>query len=77
MNSIVGSWLRLEKPKSSGQIEVRGMAEFHNGHSFPSLFRIFFGRTVRIGILPMTATKVYWFVAWGDSSEGEKPCSCI
>ncbi|CAM6049375.1 unnamed protein product [Sphagnum compactum] len=70
VNSIVGSWLGLEKPKSVGQLEVRGMAEFHNGHNFPKLFRVFIGRTVRIGIMPMTATKVYWFVVWNDSSEG-------
>jgi 2-polyprenyl-6-methoxyphenol hydroxylase-like FAD-dependent oxidoreductase len=69
-NSIVGSWLGLEKPKSVGQLEVRGMAEFHNGYNFPKLFRVFFGRKVRIGIIPMTATKVFWFVDWNDSSEG-------
>ncbi|CAK9213343.1 unnamed protein product [Sphagnum troendelagicum] len=70
LNSIVGSWLGLEKPKSIGQLGVRGMAEFHNGYNFPKLFRTFYGRTVRIGIIPMTATKVYWFVVWNDSSEG-------
>ncbi|CAM6028643.1 unnamed protein product [Sphagnum balticum] len=70
VNSIVGSWLGLEKPKSVGQLEVRGMAEFHNGYNFPKLFRVFFGRTVRIGIIPMTTTKVYWFVVWKESSEG-------
>ncbi len=77
VNSIVGSWLGLEKPKSIGQVRVGGMAEFHNGYNFPKLFRIFYGRAVRIGIIPMTATKVLWFVVWNDSSEGEKPCSCI
>jgi len=72
VNSIVGSWLGLEKPKSIGQVEVRGMAEFHNGYNFPKLFRFFLGRTIRMAIYPMTTTKVYWFVVWRDSSEGWK-----
>jgi hypothetical protein len=77
VNSIIESWLGLEKPKSIGQVEVRGMAKFDNGYNFPNLFRLFLGRTVRIAIFPMTTTKVYWFVVWKDSSEGEKSFPCI
>jgi hypothetical protein len=35
------------------------------------------GKTIWIGIISMTATKVYWFVVWNDSSKDEKPYSCI
>ncbi|CAM6028645.1 unnamed protein product, partial [Sphagnum balticum] len=69
VNSIVGSWLGLEKPKSIGQIEIRGMAEFHSGYNFSKSSRSFLGRTIWITIYPMTTTKVYWFVVWKESSE--------
>ncbi|CAK9251732.1 unnamed protein product, partial [Sphagnum jensenii] len=71
VNSIVGSWLGLEKPKPIGQLEVRGMAEFHNGYNFPKFSRSFLGTTIWITIFPMTTTKVYWFVVWKGSSEEE------
>jgi flavin-dependent dehydrogenase len=76
-NSIVGSWLGLEKPKSIRQIEVRGMAEFHNGYNFSKSARSFLGTTIWITIYPMTTTKAYWFVVWKESSEGEKLHPCI
>ncbi len=77
VNSVVGSWLGLEKPKSVGQVGIRGMAKFHDGQNFENLFRIFVGRTIRVGLMPMTPTQVYWFVAWHDQSEGEEPYSCM
>ncbi|CAK9208139.1 unnamed protein product, partial [Sphagnum troendelagicum] len=71
VNSIVGSWLGLEKPKPIEQLAVRGMAEFHNGYNFPKFARFFLGTTIWITIFPMTTTKVYWFVVWKGSSEEE------
>jgi hypothetical protein len=53
------------------------MAEFHNGYNFPKLVRIFLAKQFEFGIISMTATKVYWFVVWNDSSKDEKPYSCI
>jgi 2-polyprenyl-6-methoxyphenol hydroxylase-like FAD-dependent oxidoreductase len=70
VNSIVGSWLGLEKPTKIGQLETRGMAEFPNGHNFSNLFRMFYGKKIAIAIAPMTPTKVFWLVVWTDSSEG-------
>ncbi len=77
VNSVVGSWLGLEKPKAVGEVGIRGMAEFHNGHNFENLFRSFVGRAIRVGLMPMTPTKVYCFVAWHDQSEGGEPYSCM
>jgi hypothetical protein len=39
---------------------------------FSKIVSHIFGKTVWIGIISMTATKVYWFVVWNDSSEDEK-----
>jgi len=77
VNLIVGSWLGLEKPKFVGQVQVQGMAEFHNGYNFPKLLHFFLGTIIHITIFPMTTTKVYWFVAWRDSFKGEKSFPCI
>ncbi|CAK9273288.1 unnamed protein product [Sphagnum jensenii] len=46
VNSVVGSWLGLEKPKSVGQVGIRGMAKFHNEQNFENLFRIFCWRNI-------------------------------
>ncbi len=77
VNSIIGSWLGLEKPTRIGQLETRRMAKFPNGHNFSNLFRMFYGKKIAIGINTMTPTKVFWLVVWTNWSEGEEPNSCI
>lgn len=72
-NSTIGSWMGLEKPKSIGLLQTRGVAIFSNDHGLGELWRTYLGVGIRTAILPMTPTKVYWFLAWADHSEGECP----
>lgn len=63
----------LQKPKSIGLLQTRGVAIFSNNHGLGELWRTYLGVGIRTAILPMTPTKVYWFLAWADHSEGECP----
>jgi len=77
VNSIVGSWLGLEKPTRIRHLETQRMAEFPNGHDFSNLFCMVFGKKIAIDINVMTPTKVFWLVVWTDLFEGEEPNSCF
>lgn len=46
------------------------MAVFPDGHKFEKRTLYSVGKGIRTGILPSSATKVYWFVLWNDCSEG-------
>lgn len=74
-NSMIGSWMGLEKPKTIGELQIRGMAVFLDDHGLGELWRTYLGTGVRISFVPMTPTKVYWFIVWADHSEGELPSS--
>lgn len=66
----------LEKPKAIGELQSRGMAVFEDDHELGEIWRTYLGTGVRISFVPMTPTKVYWFVVWADYSElGEFPSS--
>jgi len=69
-NSVVASWMGLEKPLPVGQVGIRGMAIFPDGHKFEEKTLYSVGRGSRTAIFPSSATKVYWFVLWNDCSEG-------
>lgn len=69
-NSVIASWMGLEKAQPVGQVGIRGMAVFPDGHKFEDKTYYSVGKGIRMAIVPSNATKVYWFVLWNDWSEG-------
>ncbi|KAG0626499.1 hypothetical protein M758_2G131400 [Ceratodon purpureus] len=70
INSCVASWMGLQKAQSVGQVGIRGMAIFPEGHKFEEKAQLFLGKGCRTAYLPTSPTKVFWFIVWNDSSEG-------
>ncbi|KAJ4803190.1 FAD/NAD(P)-binding oxidoreductase family protein [Rhynchospora pubera] len=71
INSIVGKYLGLKKPSSTGRLAVRGFAEYPTNHGFKSEFIQINGQGFRFGMSPSTKKSIYWFFAW-YSSENDK-----
>ena len=73
-NSMTGSWMGLEMPKAVGELNIRGMAVFPDGHNFREVWSLYLGTGIRMAMVPMTSTKVYYFIIWADC-ESESECS--
>jgi 2-polyprenyl-6-methoxyphenol hydroxylase-like FAD-dependent oxidoreductase len=71
VNSCVASWMGLQKPEAVGQVGVRGMAIFPEGHKFEDKAQLFVGKGTRTAYLPTSPTKVFWFLVWNESAQGE------
>lgn len=75
VNSVVAKWLGLPKPILSGRSAARGLAEYPAGHGFGPEILQFIGHGFRSGVLPCSATSVYWNYTWypspadGDAEE--------
>lgn len=74
-NSVVASWIGLEKAELVGHVGIRGLAVFPDGHKFEEKSLYYVGKGARCAILPSSATKVYWFAIWNDWSEGKSNSS--
>ena len=71
-NSMTGAWMGLEMPNAVGEFCIRGMAVFPDGHSFREVWPLYLGTGIRMAMVPMTSTKVYYFIIWaGCESEGD------
>lgn len=71
--SVVASWMGRSEPQPVGQMAIRGMAEFENGHNFEPRVEQLIGQGVRAGLVPVSKTKVYWFVLFNINSSGTLP----
>lgn len=69
-HSVVASWLGLETALPVGHVGIRGMAVFADGHKFEAKTHYTVGKGVRAAIVPVNATKAYWFTFWNEWSEG-------
>jgi len=69
-NSIIASWMGIEKAVAIGTIAIRGVAIFPDGHKLEDKAYFYVGNGTRSALLPSTSTKVYWFIVWNDWSEG-------
>ncbi|PIA57797.1 hypothetical protein AQUCO_00500016v1 [Aquilegia coerulea] len=64
LNSVVAKWLGLCKPKFSGRLGIRAVAEFPDGHNFGQKVLQFFGDGFRSGFAPCDQNTIYWFFAY-------------
>jgi 2-polyprenyl-6-methoxyphenol hydroxylase-like FAD-dependent oxidoreductase len=70
VNSVVAEWMGLPKAKIVGQVAVRGLAVFPDGHNIKPEMHYYVGKGTRGAVVPISTTKVYWFVNWNDWSSG-------
>ena len=68
--SVVATSIGIPEPQSVGQLAIRGLAEFKSGHNFEPIADQIIGQGVRAGLVPVSKTKVYWFVLFKDSPSG-------
>ncbi len=67
---MVAKWMGFSQPRPVGQVTIRGISEYRNGHTFDPVIHQIMGQGTRAGIVPVSQTKVYWFVLFKVSPSG-------
>ncbi|KAJ4822342.1 hypothetical protein Tsubulata_029762 [Turnera subulata] len=72
IRSPVAKWMGFSEPKYVGHCAFRGLGFFPDGQPFEARVNYVYGRGVRAGYVPVSSTKVYWFICFNSSSPGPK-----
>ncbi|CAN4097789.1 unnamed protein product [Withania somnifera] len=72
IGSPVAKLLGFPEPNYVGHCAFRGLAYFPEGQPFEPKVNYIYGRGVRAGYVPVSETKVYWFICFNSSSPGPK-----
>ncbi|GAV61317.1 FAD_binding_3 domain-containing protein [Cephalotus follicularis] len=72
VRSPVAKWIGFSKPKYVGHCAYRGLGYYPNGQPFEPRVNNIYGRGLRAGYVPVSPTKVYWFICYNCPSPGPK-----
>lgn len=72
VRSRVAKWMGFSEPKYAGHICFRGIAAYPEGLPFERRVHYTYGRGVRAGFVPISKSKIYWFLVYNSSSPGPK-----
>ncbi|XP_055832194.1 monooxygenase 2-like [Solanum dulcamara] len=72
IRSPVAKLMGFPEPNYVGHCAFRGLAYFPEGQPFEPKVNYIYGRGVRAGYVPVSETKVYWFICYNSSSPGPK-----
>lgn len=72
VNSPIARWMGFSEPRYVGHMAFRGLAEYADGQPFEPKVNYIYGRGVRAGFVPVSATKVYWFICFNRQDPGPK-----
>lgn len=72
LRSPVAKWMGFAEPKYAGHIAFRGLGFYPDGQPFEPRVNYVYGRGVRAGFVPVSPTKVYWFIIFNSSTPGPK-----
>ncbi|XP_059641037.1 monooxygenase 2 isoform X1 [Cornus florida] len=72
IRSPVAKWMGFSEPKYVGHCAFRGLGFYPDGQPFGPKVDYIYGRGVRAGFVPVSPTKVYWFICFNSSSPGPK-----
>ncbi|XP_068635500.1 monooxygenase 2-like isoform X2 [Aristolochia californica] len=72
IRSPIARWMGFSAPRYVGQSAFRGLAVYPNGQPFEPKVIYTYGRGLRAGLVPISPTKVYWFICYNSSSPGPK-----
>lgn len=60
------------EPKYAGHCAIRGLASYSDGQPYGPRVNYIYGRGLRAGYVPVSPTKVYWFICFNSPSPGQK-----
>ncbi|CAH9142568.1 unnamed protein product [Cuscuta epithymum] len=72
IRSRVAKWMGFSEPKYAGHMCFRGIGLYPEGLPFDQKVQYTYGRGVRAGFVPMSKSKIYWFVVFNSPSPGTK-----
>ncbi|KAH9316221.1 hypothetical protein KI387_024848 [Taxus chinensis] len=72
VRSVVARWMGFTEPRYVGHCAYRGLGVYPSGQPFAQKVHYIYGKGIRAGYVPLTATKVYWFVCFNSPSPGPK-----
>ncbi|XP_024986854.1 monooxygenase 2-like [Cynara cardunculus var. scolymus] len=72
IRSPVAKWMGFPEPKYVGYCAFRGLGDYPDGQPYESQVSYVYGRGIRAGYVPVSPTKVYWFVCFNSPTPGPK-----
>ena len=72
IRSSIAKWMGFPEPKYVGHCAFRGLASYSDGQPYGPRVNYIYGRGVRAGYVPVSPTKVYWFICFNSPSPGPK-----
>ncbi|XP_062146979.1 monooxygenase 2-like isoform X1 [Alnus glutinosa] len=72
IRSPIAKWMGFSGPRYVGHCAFRGLASYPEGQPFEPKVNYVYGRGLRAGYVPVSPTKVYWFICFNRSSPGPK-----
>lgn len=74
VNSPIARWMGFSEPRYVGHMAFRGLADYAGagGQPFEPKVNYIYGRGLRAGFVPVSPTKVYWFICFNRPTPGPK-----
>ncbi|CAL0311643.1 unnamed protein product [Lupinus luteus] len=72
IRSPIARWMGFPEPKYVGHCAYRGLASYPDGQPYGPRVNYIYGRGLRAGYVPVSPTKVYWFICFNSTSPGSK-----
>ncbi|KAK9144629.1 hypothetical protein Sjap_004532 [Stephania japonica] len=72
IRSPIAKWMGFSDAQYVGHCAFRGLGFYPSGQPFEPSVNYIYGRGVRAGYVPVSPTKVYWFVCFNNPSPGPK-----
>ncbi|OIW10853.1 hypothetical protein TanjilG_27799 [Lupinus angustifolius] len=71
-SKLLAKWMGFPEPKYVGHCAYRGLASYPDGQPYGPRVNYIYGRGLRAGYVPVSPTKVYWFICFNSTSPGSK-----
>ncbi|KAF3448264.1 hypothetical protein FNV43_RR08977 [Rhamnella rubrinervis] len=72
IRSLIAKWMGFTDSRYVGHCAFRGLGFYPEGQPFEPKVNYIYGRGVRAGYVPVSSTKVYWFICFNSPSPGPK-----
>ncbi|KAH7659281.1 Kynurenine 3-monooxygenase and related flavoprotein monooxygenases protein [Dioscorea alata] len=72
VRSPIAKWMGFAEPNYVGHCAFRGLALYPEGQPFKQKVNYIYGRGLRAGYVPVSTTKVYWFICFNRPTPGQK-----
>eukprot|EP00261_Vitis_vinifera_P001889 XP_002265622.4 PREDICTED: uncharacterized protein LOC100253528 [Vitis vinifera] len=72
IRSPVAKWMGFSEPRYVGHCAFRGLGFFPERMPYEPKVNYVYGRGLRAGYVPVSPTKVYWFICFNSPSPGPK-----